>query len=493
MKILALCAAILFALFAGLATAVAGGLSLLVLLPLIAGALVIYDYRIGVVVLALLFPLSDSALVPRAEGLNPYTYLSAATLAGLMIKKFTGSRSIVWPPRVLLICIVLPLVAGFMLGLPHLGEGVRNMLKINPDARLDTLSYFRSYIFKPMLLVIFAVALANAVVDSKKPERFVVLFAVSALAVIGYVVTFTLSTGVGWGPHRMVISKAGMHYNEYGQLFALAFGPLLYVAFAERGAWRIFFGLAALVVFAGLVFNFARAGMLAAFVTLAVFLWQRRSPGVVLSTLGIVIVVILLAPEEWRARMLLGSEEIATSGAGDRYGELTSGRLQYWYFLVSDVARSPLYGRGLSSTLWTSAVTSGLYPSASHPHNMYLQILLDIGLLGLALVLYFFYRVLRTLRRLSGDEGIDARMRAFFGGAWAALIGMLVLGFTGGNWFPKAEQSFLWMTLGLTFAYWHRGAVKAVAASPGGVLQRPLQPAARATPGRFVLPLHRRR
>lgn len=462
MKALLFIAAAIIALFAGLAMAVVGGFGLLLLFPVIAAVFVITDYRIGVVLLMLVFPLAGSKLIPQAEGLNPFTYATAAAVAGLMLRKFFHPGQIVWPPRPLLFCIAIPLVAAVMLGIPHLDEGVRNLLKINPDARLNLVSYVKQYIYRPLLLLLFAVLLANAVVDSKRPGRFVVLFAVSALAVVTYVVAFALSNWAGWGAHRMVISQAGMHYNEYGQLFALAFGPLLFVAHSERGAWRAFFGAIALVVFVGIVFNFARAGMLAAFVTLAVFLWQRRSVRVALAVVSLVVIVVLLAPEEWRARMLLGTSEVASSYGGERYGELTSGRLQAWYYLVSDVALSPLYGRGVGSTLWNSAVTSGLYPSSSHPHNMYLQILLDLGVLGLSLVLYFFYRILRAMRQLSRDEGLEPRLRAFFAGSWASLIGMLVLAFTGGHWFPVTEQAFLWMSLGLVFAYWHRTAPSAV-------------------------------
>lgn len=493
MKVLAIFAAVAFALFAGLAMAVVGGVGLLVMLPLAAVALIIFDYRVGVCLLALLIPLSGSSLVPRAEGLNPYTYITAASLAGLMVRKFFSPDGIVWPPRVLLVCIVSPMIVGFVLGLPHLDEGVRNLLKINPDARLDTISYFKQYIYEPLRLVIFAVLLANAVADSKKPDRFVVLFALSAVSVVTYVVLFTLSSGVGWGLHRMVISKAGMHYNEYGQLFALAFGPLLYVTFSERGAWRVFFGCAALVVFAGLVFNFARAGMLAAFITLAIFLWQRRSLGVAMTIISVVIIVVLLAPDEWRARMLQGSDELSTSFSGERYGDLTSGRLQSWYYLISDVALSPIVGRGLGSTLWTSAVTSGLYPSSSHPHNMYLQILLDVGILGLAFVLYFFFRLLRVLRKLSKDEFIAPRLRAFFVGSWASLVGMLVLAFTGGSWFPSVDQGFLWMTLGIAFAYWHGTVPKALPGREGDAVADQAPSKVAAVPGRFVIPLYKKR
>ena len=457
LKILALIAVVLFAMFAGLALAVAGQLGFLVLFPLIAAALILYDYRVAVVILAMINPLSGSMLVPQHEGLNPYTYLSAAAVAGFMLSRFTSSKPIVWPPKVLIVFFVFPLMGGFLLGIPHLDELQRNLHRVLPDGVVNIVLYFKKYVFEPMFLVAFSVLLANAVADSKKPERFVVLFALSAVTVVVYVMVFTLSSGVNWGPHKWVISKAGMHYNGYGQLFALSFGPLLYVAFSERGWWRYFFGLAATVVFVGLVFNFARAGMLAGLITVGVFLWQRRSFGVGAVVVGLMVVVFMFAPEEWRSRMFQGSDEVSTSYRGELYGALTSGRLISWMDLFPEVLSSPLYGRGMQSTLLSDAVTRGLYLS-DHPHNMYLQLLLDVGLLGLAMVLYYFYVVLRKMRELSRDEGIEPRLRAFFAGSFASFSAVLVISFTGYDWFPMHEQAFLWFSVGLVFAYWNRSA-----------------------------------
>ena len=159
--------------------------------------------------------------------------------------------------------------------------------------------------------------------------------------------------------------------------------------------------------------------------------------------------------------MFQGSDEVSTSYRGELYGALTSGRLISWIDLFPEVLSSPLYGRGMQSTLLSDAVTRGRYLS-DHPHNMYLQLLLDVGLLGLGLVLFFFYSLLRKMLSLSRDEGIEPRLRAFFAGSFASFAAVLVVSFTGYDWFPANEQAFLWFSVGLVFAYWNRGAGDAV-------------------------------
>lgn len=490
LKILAIVAALSFAIFAGLALAVAGEFGFLILFPLLGAALILYDYRVAVVILAMINPLSGSILVPKLEGLNPYTYVTAAAVVGFMLSRFGSAKPVVWPPKVLLVFLLLPLVGGFLLGIPHLDVLQQNLVRVLPDSSVSLILYFKKFVYQPLLLVVFSLLLANAVAESKKPERFVLLFAVSAVAVVCYVVLYALSSWAGWGGHKWVISKAGMHYNGYGQLFALAFGPLLYVAFSERAGWgRYLFGLAALVVFVGLVFNFARAGMLAGLITVGVFLVQRRSFGVGAVVVALIVVVFLLAPDEWQSRMFQGSEEVSNSYRGELYGALTSGRLISWIDLFPEVLASPLYGRGMHSTLLSEAVTRGLYLS-DHPHNMYLQLLLDVGIIGLAMVLFYFYVLARKMRELSLDVGIHPRLRAFFAGSLASFAAVLVAAFTGYDWYPINEQSFLWFSVGVVFAYWHRSAGRVVSESSHTATQ--IASSAPQPRWRFATKLHRK-
>ena len=161
LKILAIIAAVLFAMFSGLALAVAGQLGFLVLFPLIAAALILYDYRLGVVVLAMIIPLSGSVLVPKLEGLNPYTYLSAAAIAGFMLSRFTNSKPIVWPPKVLLGFFVVPLVAAFLLSIPHLDELRRILHLILPESDLNLFLHFKKFVFGPVFFIVFTVLLCQ--------------------------------------------------------------------------------------------------------------------------------------------------------------------------------------------------------------------------------------------------------------------------------------------------------------------------------------------
>ena len=83
-----------------------------------------------------------------------------------------------------------------------------------------------------------------------------------------------------------------------------------------------------------------------------------------------------------------------------------------------------------------------------------MTILLDLGILGGTAILYLFYKFARTMLRLSQEPSLPPLMRDYFMGAFAAYVGMLCASITGGAYTPHPEQTFLWFSLGLSFAYW---------------------------------------
>ena len=101
------------------------------------------------------------------------------------------------------------------------------------------------------------------------------------------------------------------------------------------------------------------------------------------------------------------------------HDDLTAGRVHGWTLLAPEVLDSPWIGSGLGSTQWSAAVAAGLY-RANHPHNIYLELLMDLGLLGFAAVAACYVFFMRRLRTLAAEPALDAELRSFFLGArWA--------------------------------------------------------------------------
>jgi O-antigen ligase len=90
----------------------------------------------------------------------------------------------------------------------------------------------------------------------------------------------------------------------------------------------------------------------------------------------------------------------------ERFGQsdVTSanGRVPLWNAAIQEVLQAAplelLFGHGFNYTLIVTSRVVGFYYSV---HNTYLQLLLDVGLLGLALFLFLHFMVLKTLWRRS--------------------------------------------------------------------------------------------
>ena len=104
-------------------------LALLVLAPL---PFILRDYRVGVVLLAVVLP--AMSMLPTVRGLNPVNYLVAATWLGFLVGRWrlgpagpgVNRPAVVALPRPLWWGLVLPVTVGMAAAWPHIGEGVRN-------------------------------------------------------------------------------------------------------------------------------------------------------------------------------------------------------------------------------------------------------------------------------------------------------------------------------------------------------------------------------
>lgn len=428
---------------------------LAVVLGAIAVGLVFYDFRVGAVCLTILLPWSWSPILPQTHGFNIINFLMFASAASILLSRSSGKAKVVWLPREVVWCYLLPFVAAVLIAWPYLPIGEMNFppRPTFPDSTFAPTTFLKFKVIKPMFFVVFALILANAVRDSKKPEWFLLPFGISAmipaLAIIGEVMS-----GVDVTDRKHFLSELGLQVNEYGTLLALAAGPLLFIC-AGAGARlaRLAAGGAFAIVSVGLVLTASRGAVVAYLVIVAIWLLRRRKLTDLLLGIVVVAVLAVVIPDQVLDRLTMGLDNMEATRSQNTDDPLTKGRVAVWAALAPDFFDSPIYGKGLSSTAWNTAVTAGRI-WVGHPHNMYLSIVLDLGILGAAGLLFLYYRYGRSMYRLSTEPTFSPLLRDYFAGAFASFIGMLFFAMTGGYYTPHPEQTFLWFSLGCCFAYW---------------------------------------
>jgi len=130
--------------------------------------------------------------------------------------------------------------------------------------------------------------------------------------------------------------------------------------------------------------------------------------------------------------------------------EITAGRFdEIWMPLMPEVLTTPPWGHGLGSVMWAKAMRFDEMFVVTHPHSAYIQLYMDLGVIGFVLVFGFWIYMLLSFWRLVRDERLRPEMQGFFEGAAVGLVSFLVTGIAGSSFLPAPEQCYLWLALGM--------------------------------------------
>lgn len=442
----------------GAAVALGGPSALVLLATLIGCGFVLHDFRVGVVLLIVLMPLAPSILFPHVmlgvTGLNPLNLLLAGTLGAFLLQGLAdGTRRRFLPPPLLWLYL-LPMVAAGALGTQHLDQ-IAPALMLLSEGRgyFEPLGYLRDFVVKPLSLVLFALLVAAAAARSERPEHLLLPALASVWVLAALVIGFVLNSGVALeqlasNEAREFLSPLGLHANDLGRLFAVAYALLLFswTAYAVPALRVVLLASMALVAVA-MMLTFSRGAFVAFLVINLLYVLWRRDAGA-LAFFGLLALVgLLLLPDAVYERASIGFD----SGAD----AVSAGRIKgLWLPLLPETLRSPLFGNGLGSILWSDAMRRGAsvtVPPVTHPHNAYLQALLDMGVAGLALLCAYFVHAWRRLRALAAAAELGAPLRSFFLGAAAALVAVLVSDITDSSLLPRPEHVYLWFAIGMMY------------------------------------------
>jgi O-antigen ligase len=455
----------LLAALCGVALA-AGGLTAFYLCASLLGcAFILADFRCGVVLLILLMPLSGSSTLFPHEmfgitGLNPLNLLLAGTCGSWLLYAGSGGRAARFVPRwPLLVLYVLPILVAGAIGTQHIHEVAPILLTRYQGLDFpNAASYLQEMTFKPLLMVLFALLVAAAVARSERPVRWLLPAVLSMFAMAAIVPVYVQESGIGLqtlasSDEREFLSALGLHANDLGRLYASSCALLLFTWAEARGLasrW-VLLPVAALCLVA-LVLTFSRGAIVELGVISVLYVVWRRSGRTLLFAGVAVAAVLVLAPEALFQRL--------ETGEGGGIDAISAGRVDgLWLPLLPEVLQHPLFGNGTNSILWSEAMRAGggqqVLP-VTHPHNAYLQALLDSGIIGTLMLCAYFVHVLRGLWGLSKDPRVEPALRGLFQGAAAALIGMLVSDFTDSSLAPRPEQAFLWLAIGMMYGEYAR-------------------------------------
>ena len=438
----------------GVALAVGEVDAVFVCLSVLGCLAVLFDFRVGAVLLILLLPLEPTVYMPHSiagvTGLNPINLLEVATLLSFLFSRDTKISEFV--PKRLFWLYLLPIMVGGLLGSQHVNEIPSTFFDVGGVNFTDGLGYLRDMLVKPLTMVLVALLVGAAVARSKKPEHFIIPIVASVWIMALFAIQFVLFSNITLSQlsaagERGFFSSIGVHANELGRLFAVAYALLIFVWWESKNAVLKVVLMATMAVLAlALLLTFSRGAFLGFIIVNVLFLlWKFNMRSVALALLAAV-VGLMFMPGAVYDRVMMGF------GGGGNLDTVTAGRLDgIWLPLLPELFKSPVWGSGLGSTMWSNAMRNGLMLLVGHPHNAYMEAVLDMGLLGLGLIAAFYFHVWQKLRALGSNMYLTPEMRGFFQGAAAGLVAFAITNWAGSSLVPKPEYAFLWLAIGVMY------------------------------------------
>jgi O-antigen ligase len=176
----------------------------------------------------------------------------------------------------------------------------------------------------------------------------------------------------------------------------------------------------------------------------------------------VIVLIILVSVPAVQERLLQGisgnsyddTNELAYTRESDEDVNLysvTSGRIIAWPLVIEKIKQAPVVGYG-KMAMQRTGISTYLYEefreSFPHPHNMYLQILMDTGLLG-SIPIFIFYLL---LIKYSLSLFVDRRSKYYVvagGVAFSMISSLLIAGFGSQTFYPREGTVGTWCAIAL--------------------------------------------
>jgi len=453
----------------GLLVAQLGLFAAVVCAGLLVFGAVLHNPRRGLILLSVLVPLSASTRMPHQllgiTGLNLLNLTLLATLAGLfLLMVFPGIRRPLTlkqlpVPAALLALMVLPMVLAAARGSFSVYLIPDDLRRTGDVSFSDAGGYLRDVLVGPLLSV-FAGQLLGLVprVDGPVSESRAYLYAplvgVCALAVLFLVNAFA-SLGSLWAmadqdARNALAAAAGMHPNEVSLMFNCG---LAWALFTARGAplrSRVALWAVGALMSVASLFTFSRGGFVGMLIVLIAYTLEMRRFMWIVAASVLLAVGALCLPEAVIERLTTGLAESDLNA-------LSAGRVtQIWPLLLPVIGDHWLLGSGMESILWSPPVTSGALV-VTQPHNAYLGLLLDYGVIGAVMILSFhiwcWLDLHRLARRVEGGAlgGVDPMWAQLVRATSVMLPVLMVQAVTDNRMTPTPSQTLMWLAIGLAF------------------------------------------
>lgn len=360
-------------------------------------------------------------------------------------------------------------------GLWLLDPGVWHSLSLYPAATLDELFRFSAYLA-------FYLAAANILIASKGQQRLLICLAAffGGYAFLGLAQFFSPSDQVFWifadWPDAGRFFATYVNGNHYAALIGMVF-PLLVICLLLNMPHAGYGGLRSRLtdIFTDSELNLAiLLGLVPIIAAVSVFFSLSRSGVFCLFVSSLILLILLVGREQLRGRMLIFLS-ILVAAVGllaffgwdpllERFartfnddGQLITQRTTYWLDSINLFRSAPFSGSGAGTFIdtyptWQTAITNGKV--VDHAHNDYIEMLTDLGLIGVSLVVWFWSQFLLSVLP-AWKKRRNRTSRLICAGAFVGLCSIMLHSVTDFNLVIPANGLYFFLLFALLAAASH--------------------------------------
>ena len=264
--------------------------------------------------------------------------------------------------------------------------------------------FFLSHGLIPLLTSIPFLMIAGTIRQGKEIRRVLFYLALSLSLFSGIIVAtwlFKVPPGADFSTVREIIGleTMGMHGNNLADFIIVGFPLMLAMALVPRGKYRRWFYLAAVLSLVAATVIYSRTAYAMILLSIIAIVLLTRQYRLILPVVVLVVLVAVMMPgvtERALSGLEGGERNVITAGRTD---EIWRPVVQEWQQRTTTHPWQTLVGYGRFGIMDFQAFRNGRMLRVTHSHNMFLDTLVDTGIIGLVFYLGFIGYVLAGLLR----------------------------------------------------------------------------------------------
>lgn len=452
MTAVATASAVILAILIAYISATSGAdLQLLVIMALASIGLLVLSPKTAIVILVLMMPFSGATIIPRPIQNGVILGVPLLLFARIAIEWLGGKKALYdlpWQYWLYLAVMFLSVTIGTL----HLDEISSYLIAdIGVDGEFGPRQYVVGF-FAKIIMIAMLPLFAMTFAKDRRDVSWLPIVSLSGAVIFVFAMLYAfVISGASVSDlraNRALFIALGTHSNTIGGVLLIPFAVALFMReeLKSRVGKIMLVGVLVVILF-GILLTASRGALVGVLAVSAVYVIKYRRLGAATMMVLVGAIGLVLAPDPVKERLLMGfnvgaGQGVAMNSSAD---EISSGRLAFWTQLAPEVLHNPIFGNGLRSVMWSDYNRFGSGYKVNHPHNMYLEILLDTGLVGLLMTIALWWMVWKKTKDLSREEGLPDVVRAYVNAAPGVFIAYLTFGLTNGHSYSSTDQLHLWL------------------------------------------------